>query len=146
MLFATINQYCELHAFRPAKVDQLIERRADGASGVKHIVNEHDVTILNVSGQICAVNDWLGADRGKIVAIQRYVENPNRRAIAFKIRDLIGHSFSERDTPAAYSDQIQITGAVVFFHNLRSEAGQRAIDSRAVHDACLLDEIHFAGY
>src|SRR5258705_6089643 len=146
MLFAAINQYCELHAFGPAKVDQLIKRRADGTSGVKHIVNQHDVTVLNVSGKICAVNYWLGADRGEIVAIQRDVENANRWSIPFKVRDLVGHSFRERHASAAYSHQIQIAGAVVFFDKLRSQAGQRASDSRAVHDACLLDEIHFAGY
>src|SRR6185503_14276837 len=106
MLFAAINQYGELHAFGPAKVDQLIERRADSASRVKHIVNEHDVTVLNITRKVCAVNDWLGADSGKIVSIKGYVENANRRTIAFQIRNLVGHSFRERHPSAANSHQV----------------------------------------
>jgi hypothetical protein len=40
----------------------------------------------------------------------------------------------------------KIAGAVILFNDLRSKASKRAIDSRAVHDPCFFDKIHFAGY
>src|SRR6185295_877515 len=102
MLFAAIDQDGELHAFGTAKVDQLIKRRADRASGVKHVVNEYDVAVFDIARKVGAVNNRLGADGRKIVAIQRDVENADRWTVAFKVRDLVGHSFRERHTATAY--------------------------------------------
>src|SRR6266511_465812 len=68
------------------------------------------------------------------------------RSITFEIGNLISHAFRQRHPSAPNAHQIEIAGTVVFFYNFRSEAGERAVDSRAIHDARLLDEIHFAGY
>jgi hypothetical protein len=40
----------------------LIERRANRAPGVKHVVDQDDVSIFDVAGKICAIDDWFCAD------------------------------------------------------------------------------------
>src|ERR1700752_1448558 len=62
MFFAAIDQDCQLYPFRAAEVDQLIERGANRAAGVEHVVDQDDVAILDVAGKICAINYRFRAD------------------------------------------------------------------------------------
>src|SRR5215213_3654271 len=146
MFFAAINQYSELYATRAAEVDQLIERCANRATGVKHVVNQNDVAVFDVAGEICAIDDRLGADSREIVAIERDVEYADWRAIAFEIRNLLRHAFGEWNATTPDSNKKQVAGAVVFFDNFGGQARQCPIDARAIHDAGLLYKVHVRGY
>src|SRR5215471_7573592 len=44
MFLAAIDQYRQLYPARPAEIDQLVQRGADGPSGVKHIIDQDDVS------------------------------------------------------------------------------------------------------
>ena len=115
----------ELHATRAAEVDQLIERRADRAPGVKHVVDEHDVAILDVAGQLCPIDDRISADGRKIVAISVISSDADGRALAFEVCDLIGHALRQRHAAPPDSDQIKIARAVVLFDDLRGKPRAR---------------------
>ena len=69
MLVTAVNQNRELHPPRPPEIDKLIDRRAHGSSGVKHVVDQHDATTFDVARQLGAADDRLGADGRKIVTI-----------------------------------------------------------------------------
>jgi hypothetical protein len=44
---AAVDQHQQLHARRPAVVEQRVERGADGAAGVQHVVHQDDVLALH---------------------------------------------------------------------------------------------------
>ena len=69
MLVAAINQHGELHALRPAKINQLVHRRANRAPGVEHVVDQDDGARFDVAGQFGPAHDRLGAHRRQVVAI-----------------------------------------------------------------------------
>jgi len=146
MFLAAVDQHRKLHAARAAKIDQLIESRANGAAGIKHVVDQDDVAILDVAGKFCAIDYRLGADSRKVVAIERDVEHADGRPVTFEVRDFIGHALGERHAAAANADEKQVARAVVFFDHFGRQTSQRAIDARAIHDASLLDEVHVRGY
>src|SRR6185369_5810453 len=81
MFLATIDQHCQLHPTRAAEIDQLIERRANRAAGIKHVVDQNDVAVFDVAGKVGAIDDRLGADGRKVVAIKSDVEHADWRSI-----------------------------------------------------------------
>ena len=53
---AAIDQYRELDAIGPAVIHEGIHCRTDGASGVEHVVNEHDRLALGHEGNVRSVD------------------------------------------------------------------------------------------
>src|SRR5438132_5890325 len=146
MFLAAIYKHGQLHAPRPAEVDQLVERRTYSSTSVKDVIDQDDAAAFDVSGKFSAVNDRFGANCRTIVAIKRDVHDANGRTDTFEIRDLVGHALGQRHTAPSDADEIEIVCAVILFDNLRCQTRERAIDARAIHDAGSLDEFHFTGY
>src|ERR1700704_4776754 len=48
---SAVDQNRELDFFRPSVVEDLVDRRANRAAGVEHIVDEHDAASLHLEGQ-----------------------------------------------------------------------------------------------
>ena len=142
MFIATVDQHRKLHASRPAKIDQLIQRRPYRAAGVKHVIDQNDTASFNVTGQFGPADNRLGADGRKIVAIQSDIENPYRGTLAFEIGNFVGDAVGQRDAATADANQDQISQAVVFLYDLGSQPGQCAIDSRPIHDPSFFSEFH----
>src|SRR3954467_5462340 len=75
---AAVDQHREAPRTRPAEIVERIESGADGATGVEHVVDEHDSLAVNSS-------DWdarraRGAGRlpGEVVAVHGHVEGAGR--------------------------------------------------------------------
>ena len=47
LAMAAVDQHQQLHARRAAVVEQRVERGADGAAGVEHVVHQDDVFALH---------------------------------------------------------------------------------------------------
>src|SRR5205085_12088688 len=45
---AAVDQHCELHLGRAAVVEQFVKHGADRAPGVQHVIEQHDVSIVDV--------------------------------------------------------------------------------------------------
>ena len=93
---ATIYQHRKLNPSRAAEIDQLIQRRAHGSTGVQHIVDQHDRAVGNVSRDVGFVYDRTRSNSREVVSIKRDVELSRRRTLAFELFDLVGYSFGER--------------------------------------------------
>src|SRR5947209_8366997 len=139
VLLAAVNEDGELDAARPAEVNQLVERRADGAPRVEHVVNEEDVSAFDINGQVRAVDDGVRADGREVVAVERDVHDADGRALAFEVGDLVGQAMGERHAAPLDADEVEVARAVVLLDDLGGEPGQRAVDPHAVHDARFLD-------
>ena len=70
---AAVDEHAEQDAARPAEVGALVERGADGAAGVEHVVDDHHGAAVEV-GQPGLAHHRPGADGLEIVAIERDVE------------------------------------------------------------------------
>jgi hypothetical protein len=143
MFVPAIDQNRELHAPRPAEINQLVQRRAHRATRVKHIVNQDDTAPFDIARQFRAADNRFGADRRKIVTIQSYVENAYWRALAFEVSDFVSDAIGQRDAATANTNQDEIRQAVVFFYDLGSQPCQRAIDTRAIHYPSFFSELHW---
>src|SRR6185369_9236566 len=142
MFFPAIDEHRKLHATRASEVDQLIERGADRATSVKHVVDQHDVAVLDGAGKIGTIKNWFRADCRKVIAIKRDVEYADRWTITFEVSNLLRHAFGERHSAASDSHEEQVARPVIFFDDFGRQTRQRAIDARAIHNTSLLDKIH----
>ena len=52
LAMAAVDQHQQLHARRAAVIEQRVERRADGAAGVEHVVHQDDVLALHREGDL----------------------------------------------------------------------------------------------
>src|SRR5262249_29718664 len=116
-----IDEHRQLPSSGPSEIDQLVERRAYRASGVKDVVDQDYSPAFDVAGQLRAANNWLGADCRKIVAIQSNVENADRRPLSFEVLDLVGYPNGQRHTAPANPYQDQISYAVILFDDFGSQ-------------------------
>ena len=71
---ATINQHAKLNAARTAMIEQCVQRRSRGPSGVEHVVHQDDVLVLDIELHGALFHLRAMANGGEIVAIKRDVE------------------------------------------------------------------------
>ena len=86
---AAIDQHQQLHARRAAVIEQRVERGADGAAGVEHVIHQDDVLALHGKRDLGGADDRLDIDRGQIVAIQIDVEDADRDRPFLERLDLV---------------------------------------------------------
>ena len=146
MLFPAIYQNSELHAFRSAKVHQLVHCGPNSASRIEHVINEHDTFTFDVFGEFGSVYDGICSDRGKVVSIERDVDNTVKWFCIFESFDLVSKPFGERHTASSNSNKIDILGAVIILDDLRRETGQGPLDTSLVHDPGLFNEVCFVSH
>ncbi len=77
---AALDQGGQHHRGRAAVVEQLVERGADGAPGLQHVVHQHDVAIVHGHRQVRGAYLRVHADAGEVVAVEGDVELPSGSA------------------------------------------------------------------
>src|SRR5262249_17629090 len=78
-------------------VEQLVHRGAHRPPGVEHVVDYHDVAIVDVEGDLRGLHLAVQADRVEVVAVERYIERSERRREA----ELAMQSLGEPRAPGA---------------------------------------------
>ena len=71
---SAIDQHHELDRCRPAVIKDLVERGADGATGMEHVVDQDDMPVFHIEWQVGGFYLWVQADAREIVAVKGYVE------------------------------------------------------------------------
>lgn len=89
MFLSPIYQYRQLYSTRPTKIHQLIHSRTYRASGIEHVINENDAFTFDVFGKFGTVDDRVGPDCRKIVAVKRDVDDAVEGLRAFESFDLV---------------------------------------------------------
>src|SRR5437867_3573062 len=74
----TVYHHGQCYSSWPTKVRKLVERGADGAAGIEHVVHDDDVLSVDVDGDTRGTDDGSRADGLEIVAVQRDVERALR--------------------------------------------------------------------
>ena len=77
---SAVDQHGELHAARPAEVHQRVERGAHRAPGVEHVVDQHDLAVVERKADVGALHLRLLRRARQIVAVERDVDDAARHA------------------------------------------------------------------
>src|ERR1044071_1773912 len=115
---AAIDQHRKLDSSRASEIDEFVQRRANGAARVQHIVNKHNRTVGDINGYVGLIDYRARSDGREIIAIKCDVQLAGRRTSALELFDLVSNSFGERHTSAANADQQQVPTADVALDDL----------------------------
>ena len=69
-----IDQHYQIDRPRAAIVKNLIHRRAYGAPGIKNVIDQQQMAIVNIEGQLRGRDGGMHADTAEIVAIKGDIE------------------------------------------------------------------------
>src|SRR6185436_16205151 len=76
---AAVGEHDQRDARRPAVVEQLVHRRADGAAAEEHVVHQQQLRAVHVERDGRAFRIVLQPARGIVVAVESDVHQPERR-------------------------------------------------------------------
>ena len=78
LAMAAIGEHGQLHPLGAAVVEQRLDRRADGAPGEEHVVDDHDRAPGHVEVDVRGVHDRGVGPAGDVVAVEADVQVPER--------------------------------------------------------------------
>src|SRR2546430_10556124 len=97
---AAVDKHQQLHARRATLFEEPIQRGADRAAGIKHVVHQDDVLAFYVELDVGGVEDGLDIHRAQVVAVEIDVENADRDFAILKSLNLGGQSLRQRNSAA----------------------------------------------
>src|SRR5205814_205394 len=101
---AAVDQDEKLNSGSPALVEERVERGADGAAGVEHVVHQDDVFAFDGKRDVGGVDDGLVGDGGEVVAVEVDIQNAHGDLALLEALDFLGEALGERDASAANAD------------------------------------------
>ena len=66
---ATVDEDSKLNPARTAVVKERVERGADSAAGVEHVINQHHIASDDIASDVTLLHHRLVADGRKVIAI-----------------------------------------------------------------------------
>jgi len=133
---AAVDENDQLNHFRPAELDQRVERRANGAAGVEHIVDEQDPLLVDRERNFRLADERLRAHRRahQVVTVERDVERAGRHLAMADLAQQPRQTPGQRHPARADADQGEIVHATVPFDDFVGNARERAADSIGVEN------------
>src|SRR6185312_3349716 len=146
---AAVHEHGERDAGGAAEVRQLVERRANGAPGVEHVIHDHQVLAVDVPRNVGGANDGAWPDRLQIVAIERDVERTARNVLTLAFLHDGDEPVSKLDAAALDADEDEVICAIVELDDFVRHAPDRTIHRARIEHGCGGDrhggEIYAAG-
>src|SRR5581483_7826116 len=133
LAMTAVNEHSQLHAARTAMIEERIQRSADGAAGIKHVVADDDIAAFDLEANGAGGDDGTDAGSGKIVAVELDVEHARFDRSLFDGRDELAEPLGERNSAALDADEGQVGAAVALFHDFVGQPHQRALDLGGRH-------------
>ena len=132
---AAIDQHDQLDGARPAEVDERVERGADRAPGVEHVVDQQDATVVDRERHFGAPHHRLRPHRlaHQVVAVERDVERAGRHVAAGDLAQRGGDAARQRHPARADADERELVEAAVPLDDLMGDARQRPRHAVGVH-------------
>ncbi|HEY6893720.1 MAG TPA: hypothetical protein VI258_06115 [Rhodanobacteraceae bacterium] len=137
LAMAAIDEHREHDCARAAEIDERVERRANGAAGVEHVVDEHHDFVVDRLGKLRRLDHRLRRDRRQVVAIQRDVEDSERNRVPFHLLDLFGDALADRNAAAANADNDQVGRAAILLDGFDGHSANRTVHARAIEETFL---------
>jgi hypothetical protein len=109
-------------------VKQRVERGADGAAGVEHVIAEHHVPAFNINADRSFSDHGTHIRGGKIVAVKLDVEHTRVDGMFLNPGDELAQSLGQWDPASLDPHQRQVSASVALLHNLVGQAHQRTLN------------------
>ena len=135
----TVNEAEETDALRPAERRERRKRCPHRSSRIKNVVAEDDPLALDVEIDLAPLKDGIAAAGEQIVAIERDIENAERKSDAFEPFDLRLHPARQNDPARADADEDNVLRSPLELDCLR---GKTADD--AGKGICVDDVLHIS--
>ena len=130
---SAVNQDAQRDALGAAEVEQAVHGGTDGTTGVEDVIDEDQVHGINAERDVGGLQDGLGSNLRKVVAVQSDIEEAHGDFDAVDAAHGPGNALGERNTTAADTDESKIACAATLFHDLMGKALQSPIDLRGRH-------------
>lgn len=138
---SAVDEDGELDHFGSTEIDNGIERRADGATGVKNVVDEHNDFAGDVGENVGRTDYGLRLQSGEVVAIESDVENAESGFATFGFFDCLSEALSDGHAAGSDADQNDIVDAAIAFDDLMSDALNGAAHVVGLHYGNFFNEI-----
>src|SRR3954465_7198657 len=142
---SAIDQRKQLYALRTTMIEKRIERGARGPPGIKDVVNEDYVHVLNICAKFRFVDLRIDSDGGKVVAVKSDVEYAARHGFTLNTFNDLCQPIGDRNTAPLDADEHKIVYAVVLLDDLVGKTHQGAFDLRSRHELRFLAQIRLSG-
>jgi hypothetical protein len=87
---AAVGEHRQAHRARPPEIEQLVQRGADGAAGMQHVVDQHHLAPVDGERDLAAPRLAVQADAAEVVAVQRDRERAQRHLRAQRAVQALG--------------------------------------------------------
>src|SRR6266581_4080887 len=131
---AAVHQHAQRDALGAPEVGELVERGADGAAGVEHVVHDDDVFPREVARDAGLPDHGLGAHGLEVVAVQGDVEGAAGHEHALFLLDELGDPLGELDAAPLDADEDEIVRAVGQLEHLDRHTLKRPRQGAGVQD------------
>src|ERR1700674_1735244 len=139
---AAFDQDAEGNALRPAEIKKAVHGGADGAAGIKDVIDQDEVHVIDAERNVRRAQNSLGRNLGKVVAIESYVEDAHGNIHAVDSAHGLGNPLRQRHAPPDDPDQRQVFRSAAFLHDFMGQSLQRAVDFRGRHQLALFNDAH----
>src|SRR5580704_18377398 len=113
---AAIDQYAKLYLPGASLAKQRIQRGAYCASGVEHIIGQHDVLAGDGKSYVALLHHRLRPHRRKIVSVQADVKRTHRHRYLFNPLDHSPQALRQKHTATPDADDSEVHRAVVLLN------------------------------
>src|ERR1700734_4562233 len=101
---AAIDQHAEPDAFRTPQVEKAVHGSANRASGVEHVIDNHQILVVNREIDFIGMKYRLRAYGREVVAIERDIESADRNFDACWAVDCFRQALRQSDAAAPHAD------------------------------------------
>src|SRR6266568_542619 len=134
---AAVDQDRQLHAARTSVIEKRIERCANGASGIQHIVAQHHVPALHVAAGGAGSDYRTHIRCRQVVTIKLNIEHASIYGTLFDTRNQLTQALCQRNSAPLDANESQVFAAITLFNNLMCQAHKRALNLRCGHQPAL---------
>jgi hypothetical protein len=129
---SAVDEDRQLDGARPAEIHQRVERGADRAAGVEHVVHQDHLAIVDGEWDVGSFHGRLLAGPAEVVAIEGDVDDAARDLDTLDRGRFGGEALCDLDAERAHADEHEVPDAFVALEDLVRHAGERTLHSLCV--------------
>ena len=111
-------------------IEERVQRGANGAAGVEHIVDQHDIARVHIKADGARQHYRAYVVRGEIVAVEADVQHAAVNRMLLDVRDHPGETLCQGRPSAFNADKAEAVRSGVFLHDFVCQPDEGAIDLR----------------
>jgi hypothetical protein len=123
-----VNQDAQADPPRASKIEETVHGGADRTPGVKNVVDDDQVAIVHGKIDLGTLERGLRTDCGKIVAVERDVQNTHRNIRLRKAPNRFHQAVRQSNSAAPDPDESEVLCAATLFDDLVGEPLKRSAD------------------